>query len=440
MGREIRDVLVLRMLWGMLVALSLLVGFSFFQAVKLFSQASQTALSYPALAAGMNPLEGIFIPTFGAYYLVETLLLPFVVIRFFGQDKLNGALKLLLQMPFSPFFLNAVKLSAMICTGVLFLLPGTVALLLWHHAGGAVFLPEILTLVLGHVLYSLTIICIAMFAVALSDSLPGAAMMCLAVTLGSWVLDFAASRGGWISGLSKWSLTTLLDSFESGLLSTVSITSFCAFSLFFFIASAVLIHPGTRIFKKWKRVFIAGLVLFLLVLIAVRFPGYRDVTENRVHSFNPADEAALKQMEKHLKITVHLSRDDSRYYDLDHEVLSKLRRLVPDLEVIFADTEPTEMFASSGGDKYGLIEYDYAGKHDESYSNSEQEILPLIHTLAGRHVEPAELPPYSGHPLVVDLSGSEWLFYLIMPILFFSAAVWFQRPQFFHLLIKEKIK
>ncbi len=63
----------------MFIIVSLLVGYSFFQAVDLFSQASRTALSYPEMASGMNPLEGIFMPTFGAYYLSQTLLQPFVV-------------------------------------------------------------------------------------------------------------------------------------------------------------------------------------------------------------------------------------------------------------------------------------------------------------------------------------------------------------------------
>ena len=77
--QEIRNLLVAPALWVMFIIVSLLVGYSFFQAVDLFSQASRTALSYPEMASGMNPLEGIFMPTFGAYYLSQTLLLPFVV-------------------------------------------------------------------------------------------------------------------------------------------------------------------------------------------------------------------------------------------------------------------------------------------------------------------------------------------------------------------------
>lgn len=259
--QEIRALLVSPALWVMLVMLSLLVGYSFIQAVELFSQASRTALSYPELASGMNPLEGVFVPTFGAYYLVETLLLPFVAIRLFGQDKQNGTLKLLLQFPLSPFSLNAIKLLAMAVVWLFILLPGLSALIIWQYLGGTVYCPEILTLLLGHTLYALTVICIAVFAIAvfaaaITDALPTAAVICLAATLGSWVLDFAASeQSGWMGALGNFSLTTLLRQFESGLLSSVSIASFLGVSLLFFILASIWLHPGRRLYHKIKASF-----------------------------------------------------------------------------------------------------------------------------------------------------------------------------------------
>ncbi|WP_419603808.1 hypothetical protein, partial [Thiolapillus sp.] len=101
--QELRTLLLSPSLWLMLVILSWLVGYSFIQAVDLFSKASRTALAYPQLAKGMNAMEGVFVPTFGAYYLVATLLFPFVVIRLIGHDKQTGSLKLLLQLPVSTF-------------------------------------------------------------------------------------------------------------------------------------------------------------------------------------------------------------------------------------------------------------------------------------------------------------------------------------------------
>ncbi|HHD63390.1 MAG TPA: ABC transporter permease, partial [Desulfobulbaceae bacterium] len=180
--QEIRSLLLSPALFIMLIIVSLLVGYSFIQAVGLFSQASRTAVSFPELAGGMNPLEGIFVPTFGAYYLSETLLLPFVAIRLIGLDKQSGALKLLLQLPLSPLSLCGLKMTAMGFVWLLSLLPAAMVLLLWYNLGGHIFFPEIMLLFMGHGLYSLAIISIAMFAATISDSLPTAAMFCLTVT------------------------------------------------------------------------------------------------------------------------------------------------------------------------------------------------------------------------------------------------------------------
>jgi len=420
--QELRGLSGSSALWGMLTVLSLLLGYSFIQAVTLFSQASQTALTYPALAGGMNPLEGIFVPTFGAYYLVETLLLPFVIIRLTGQDKQNGTLKLLLQLPLSPASLNLLKLTAMAGVWLLILLPGISSIFIWHSLGGAIYLPEILSLFLGHSLYALIIVSIAMFATAISDSLPTAAMICLAATLGSWVLDFAAGSGSGLGLLGSWSFTTRLRQFENGLLSTNSIVFFFGLALFFFICASTWIHPGRSLYQKLKSLSGAAVILLIVVSGIMQMPNYLDVTENHKHSFNPADTRALKEMKQPLKITIHLTREDGRFYDFKHEILAKLRRIVPQLQVILNKTQSAGLFGAADDENYGLIEYDYNGRHAQSYSNSRQEILPLLHDLAEQEVKPDNLPDYNGHPLTADVGIYQWWFYLVLPAVFLFAA------------------
>ncbi len=409
-------------LWLMLIILSLLLGFSFVQAVKLFSQASRTALSYPALAAGLNPLEGIFIPTFGAYYLVETLLLPFVIIRLIGRDQQNGTLKLLLQLPLSPISLNLIKLTALAGVWLLILLPGISSIIIWHSLGGAIYLPEILCLLLGHSLYALLIVTIAMLATAVSKSLPTAAMLCLALTLGSWVMDFSATGGGWLGELGRWSFTTRLRQFENGLLASDSLVYFLSLSLLFFVSASIWIHPGRSFWHKLKTLCGTCLIFILLISAALLNPSYLDLSANHKHSFNPADARALARMQKPLKITIHLNREDGRFYDFEQEILAKLRRIVPRLEVVFIKTGGTGLFGAAEDENYGLIEYDYAGRHEQSYSNSSQEILPLLHKLAGQTVKPDDILKYSGHPLVTDIGNFQWWFYLVLPLLFLVAA------------------
>src|SRR5262245_43647180 len=109
---ELRNVVMGRAFWVTMLALTVLVGYSFIQAVDLYSQASKSALEFPELARGMTPLEGILFPTLAAFYLAAPLLWPVNAIRAIARDKETGGLKLLLQMPFTPAWLVTIKVAA----------------------------------------------------------------------------------------------------------------------------------------------------------------------------------------------------------------------------------------------------------------------------------------------------------------------------------------
>ena len=111
-GFELRRLLAGRAFWALLLILAPLAGYGYIEAVRLFGEASRTALQFPEMARGMTPLDGILVPTLGAFYLGTTLLFPFVAIRALGQDRESGAAKLALQWPLSPSTLVAVKLAA----------------------------------------------------------------------------------------------------------------------------------------------------------------------------------------------------------------------------------------------------------------------------------------------------------------------------------------
>src|SRR5438445_8350144 len=64
--KEVREVLSGRALWTMLLILCPLVGYSYFQAVALYGEASASARDSPALASGLSPLDGVLVPSFGA--------------------------------------------------------------------------------------------------------------------------------------------------------------------------------------------------------------------------------------------------------------------------------------------------------------------------------------------------------------------------------------
>jgi hypothetical protein len=403
----------------MLVVVSLLVGYSFLQAVDLFSRASRTALSYSELARGMNPLEGIFVPTFGAYYLTQTLLLPFIAIRLIGLDKQSGVLKLLLQLRLSTFSQCSLKIMAMGLVWTVSMIPAAMVLFFWYRLGGHIFAPELAVLVAGHGLYSLVVITVAMFAATISDSLPTAAMLCLAATLGSWVLDFAASgHGGILGRVGHFSLAGMLRQFENGLLSTGYVTVFLTLAMLFFMLTVIWLHPGRRLSAKAGKSLVVIGLLGTGAAMAMLSPIYLDVTESQKHSFNPSTTCALRQLTQPLTMTVHLDPQDSRLLDLEQGVLARLRRSVQKLNIQYTPNRSEGLFQAAESDQYGLIQYEYDGKKDQSYSNSENEILSIIYHLAGMTVVPDPVPVYKGYPLVADASGSRWWFYLYLPLIF----------------------
>src|SRR5215475_5044537 len=74
LAKELWEILGGRALWLLLLLVCPLVGYSFVQAVSLYGEASAAGLQSPALAVSLSPLDGVLVPTFGAFYVAVTLL------------------------------------------------------------------------------------------------------------------------------------------------------------------------------------------------------------------------------------------------------------------------------------------------------------------------------------------------------------------------------
>ena len=98
--------------------------------------------------------------------------------------------------------------------------PALCSLVIWKISGGHVGGLETSNLVLGHLVYGLLIGAIGLFAASIADGAATAAIITLAFTIGSWVLDFTlAGQPGLLERLSRLSLTQVLRPFEQGLFS-----------------------------------------------------------------------------------------------------------------------------------------------------------------------------------------------------------------------------
>src|SRR2546423_584987 len=146
LAKELWEIASGRALWIMLLILCPLVGYSFFQAVALYGEASAAARDSPVLASSLSPLDGVLVPTFGALYLVATLLFPFVAIRTLGREKQTGGPGFLVHLPDRVPALIAAKMTAIFAAWLGAVICAASALIAWLALGGHLYLPEVLDL------------------------------------------------------------------------------------------------------------------------------------------------------------------------------------------------------------------------------------------------------------------------------------------------------
>jgi ABC-2 family transporter len=429
LAKELWEVLSGRALWTMLLILCPLVGYSFFQAVALYNEASSAARDAPALASGLSPLDGVLVPTFGALYVAVTLLFPFVAIRTLGREKETGALRLLIQLPYRVPTLIVAKMTAICAAWFVAVIPALSALATWALLGGHLYLPETLNLLSGHLLYGLLVGTIALFSAAISESSATAAIITLAFTIGSWVLDFAlAGQPGVLEWLSRLSLTQTLRTFEQGLLSIGLLLGIVAAICGFAALAAIWLHPGIALRTKAIRSIACLALTGAALALATQIRSSIDVTEDRRNSFPAADQQALADLRDPLVIAVHLAPEDPRYVDLRRNVLAKLERALPRVTVRLAGPGQS-VVGSTSDEAYGEIEYVYGGRSAKSRSSSHREVLPILYELAGRPIPaPVAGEDYPGHPLVTSAQAALPWFFCALPLLIIVAWWWSSRP------------
>jgi hypothetical protein len=394
-----------------------LVGHGFMTAVDLYAEASGIGGGSAALAQGLTPLDGILVPTFGAYDLAATLLFPFVAIRMLSAEKESGALKLLLQFPASLGMTLAAKAVMLVVGWSVAWAAGIVALALWKIYGGHLHAPETLNLLLGHLLRMTLGSGVAVAAAAIAESAASAAIATLGFTLGTWALDFVAvGRGGWLQELAAYTPTAALRVFEQGQLRLGTVIVMSALSCGGFVLASVWLHTG----RGWRYRLLATAALSLaLAAVVIAAGGLRpswDLSENRRNSFSPADEATLSRIREPLRVKIFLSPEDPRFMDMDRSIIGKLKRILPSLEVDYAANSRTGLFEDSE-DHYGEIWYEVGGRKAMNRSTTEPIVLEQLYELAGLdppdHSEENEFP---GYPLAARPRGASLVFYILWPL------------------------
>jgi hypothetical protein len=152
-----------------------------------------------------------------------------------------------------------------------------------------------------------------------------------------------------------------------------------------------------------------------------------DTSESRGNSFSEADEQALAHIRTPLRIEAHLAPEDPRRFDLEHHALSKLRRVVPRLQVEYVSATSIGLFEQTTA-HYGEIWYDLGGARTMSRLTTAEGVLETIYSLAGVQAPPdAGEAGFRGHPLAVSPKGAAAVFYGIWPSLVVAGAFLIRR-------------
>jgi hypothetical protein len=414
--KDLAELAASRAWWLLLVVVSLLVGQAFIRAVHAYAEMSAPN----ALAQALSPLDGIVVPTLGAYELAIMLLFPFVAIRLVATERDTGALKIVLQWPVTRAQIVSAKAATLLLAWLISLIPCAVAMILWRAYGGHLDAAEIANVLAGYTLRFLLTATLSMLAAALLPGAANAAVAVLAFTIGTWALDFLGpGRGGAIERLAAYTPAAVSRSFERGLFRIDVVLVLLLLSIVAIALTAIWLHLGATVMHRMTRTAFVCAIAAILVIVAANVQQSFDASENRRNSFAPAEARALSRIGDTLQLTVRLAPEDPRLADLENNVLVKLRREMR-VDVHYPLAGRTGLFDDDA--RYGTIEYRLGEKRAVNRSTTEAIVIGTICELAGVAVPSAEEPEYGGHPLRARPRGAAWIFYAILPAITLLAA------------------
>jgi hypothetical protein len=428
LNKEFRELIVSRAWWVLLLLMGPLVGMSFVSSVRTYAEVSGLNGGSAGVGEALSPLIGVWAPTFSACELAAVFLLPFVAIRLVAGDRESGALKLELQQGMGSLTRIAAKAIVLLAGWLIAMLPPLSAILLWKTYGGSVYPPELFTLVLGHVLNAGLTIGLAAALASLTEHHSTAAILTLGVTVGTWVVSFLGSvEGGLWERAAQYTPAAMVGEFQHGLLRLdTTFIAIAATGLGLALAAVWMrlgVNVSRRLYESAGIGVFAGVAIFACTFVRANW----DFSESRGNSFPAADERALQKISVPLKIEAHLAPEDPRRVDLESHALSKLRRIMPKLEVSYISASSIGLFeqASAG---YGEIWYQAGGRKTMSRMTTAEGVLEAIYAVTGV-TPPVETDEaiFRGHPLAVPPKGAGAVFYVLWPLMFLVSATLIRR-------------
>jgi MYXO-CTERM domain-containing protein len=425
--KEVRELVTSRSWWVMLSVIGPLVGVSFISAVRTYAEASGLNGTAAGVGEAFSPLVGVWAPTFSACEIAAAFLLPFVAIRLVSGDRQSGALKLELQHPMPAAVRIGAKALVLLTGWIVATVAPLVGVVLWRSYGGSIYAPELTTIVAGHMLNAGLTIALAAATASVTEHPSTAAILTLTVTVGTWIVNFvAAVQGGVWDRLAGYTPTAMVAEFQHGLVRLDAVLIGLALFAAGLVLAAIWIRLGVAVTRRaYESVALGALTAAILFACTFITPSW-DFSENRMNSFSEADEETLKQIHGPLRIEAHFAAEDPRRSDLERRALSKLRRVMPKVQVQYVSATSIGLFEQTS-QHYGEIWYDLNGRRAMSRVTTAEGVLETIYDLAGVNPPPETDEVFRGHPLAVPPKGAGAVFYGIWPALVVAAAFFVRR-------------
>lgn len=185
------------------------------------------------MGKGASISEGIIRPLFGNMNVVLLLLVPFITMRLFAEEKKNHTIELLMTSPLSLTEIVLGKfLSALMLICVMLTLTGIYPAILFITGN-----PEIgpvFTNFLGTILLCSCYLSLGVLFSAMTENQIVAGALSFASGLLFWLLSWAtaAAPSGWGEVLSNLSLITHYNNFGQGIINSTDVVYFLSFAGF----------------------------------------------------------------------------------------------------------------------------------------------------------------------------------------------------------------
>ena len=259
---------------------------------------------------------------------------------------------------------------------------------------------------------------------ALAENPSTAAILTLTVTVGTWIINFVADiKGGIWERIAGYTPTAMVAEFQHGLVRLDVVLIALTLVLAGLALAAIWMRLGVAVRRRVYESIALGAMAGAIIFACTFFTPSWDTSESRMNSFPKSDERALRQIHDPLRIEAHLAPEDPRRLDLERQAISKLRRIMPKLQVQYVSATSIGLFEQTS-EHYGEIWYDLDGHRTMSRSTTAEGVIETIYSVAGTDPPPEnDTDVFRGHPLAMPPKGAAIVFYGIWPAAVLAAGI-----------------